>query len=236
MAHITTEIEDGLAVIAMDDGKANVLNFDMLEGLGEALDRAESEARAVILIGREGMLSGGFDLRVIQAGPDEAVRLVRSGAELLLRIFTSPVPIVAACPGHAVAAGALILLAADLRVGTTGPFKIGLNEVAIGMPLPVFAVELARQRLATRWHSRAVVHAELLDPSSAREAGFVDHLCEPDELEERARREAERLGRLSAMAFRRTRKSLRGASADMIRAGLDDDIVSVVQAMNPVES
>lgn len=236
MAVIEYRLLDKVAVITIDDGKANVFSFDMLEALDAALDRALSESRAVVITGREGKLSGGFDLRIMKAGPTEMSRLVQAGAELLLRVYTFDLPVTVACTGHAVAAGALLLLAPDLRFGVEGPYKIGLNEVAIGMPMPVFGVELARNRLAQPWLSRAVGLAELFRPETALAAGFLDHLCEPTELLDTAVQAADRLAMLPNSSFTRTRQNLRMQVVEEIRETLERDILAVAHEMNPVES
>ena len=141
------ELNDKTAVIRLDDGKANAISQAVIDSLMGMLDQAEKEATAVLIVGREGRFSGGFDLGVMRSGPENVRSLVKAGAELFLRIFEYPLPVVIACTGHAVAAGAIVLLAADARVGARGEFKIGLSEVAIGMRLPIFAFEFARQRL-----------------------------------------------------------------------------------------
>ena len=110
------------------------------------------------------------------SGVEAMQGLVRSGAELLVRLYASPLATVAACTGHALAMGSLLLLASDTRIGADGPFKLGLNEVAIGMGLPIFAVELARDRLSPRHFTAATVQGQVFDPAGAVEAGYLDRL------------------------------------------------------------
>ena len=141
------ELRDGIALVRMDDGKANAFSHAMLEALGRAFDRAEKEARAIVLAGRPERFSGGFDLKVMNQGGPAVPELVLAGARFAIRVYECPLPVVIACTGHALAMGAVLLLAPDLRLGARGAYKIGLNEVAIGMTLPGFAVELARERL-----------------------------------------------------------------------------------------
>ena len=107
-----------------------------------------------MLFGRSGRFCAGFDLNTIQESPDAARRLVAGGAELVARLAASPLPIVVGCGGHALAMGALLLLGADVRIGAEGEFKLGLNEVAIRMTLPAFAIELAGERLSRRHLTR----------------------------------------------------------------------------------
>ena len=154
----TYELIDHMAVVTMDDGKANVFGPDMISALNSQLDRAADEAKVVLLTGRPGLFSGGFDLRVMRGDDRKAAYdLVRAGARLLMRLYGLPQPLVAAATGHAVAMGALCLLAGDYRVGAQGDFRIGLNETAIGMSLPPFAVMITNERLSRRYLARATL-------------------------------------------------------------------------------
>lgn len=218
---------DDLAVITMDDGKANALSEEVLDGLTGCFDRAAAEAAAVVLAGREGRLSGGFDLRQMTSSPAAAQSLVLAGAELMLRIYTFPRPVVVACTGHALAAGALLLLVGDFRVGARGEFKIGLNEVAIQMTLPRFAVELARDRLSKRHFTLAVTQARIYDPETARDAGYLDATEEPPRLLEAAIGYARRLAALPAPAFANTKGREREATIRLIRETLASDIAEL---------
>jgi enoyl-CoA hydratase len=225
---VTCEIDDGVAVIRFDDGKANVLSFDSIGALNVALDQAEAaaDAAAVAIIGRPGRFSAGFDLSVMQGGGAQGVRdLLGAGAELALRLFSSPVPVVLGVTGHALAMGALLLLSADVRVGTEGEFKIGLNEVAIGMPVPRFGVEFARARISSGQFTRAVSLATIYDPDGALDAGYLDEIARPDDVAEVAVHQAKELaGRLNGVAFRSTRQNDRAECADAIRTGLATDL------------
>src|ERR1700684_3276275 len=137
-----------------------------------AFDRAEQDGAVVLLTGRENYFSAGFDLEVFAGGEvDRVVEMLKLGAALAERILAFPTPVVVACNGHAVAAGSFLLLAADLRIGTQGRFRIGLNEVKIGLTVPWFAIELARQRLQPAAFSRAVVNATMYRPDEAVSAG-----------------------------------------------------------------
>jgi len=218
------EREGEIAHIALDDGKANAVGPGLLDSLGAALDRAEKEAQAVVLHGRPGRFSAGFDLSVLGSGGEPARSLVQRGAELGLRLAEFPRPVVAACSGHAIAMGAVLLLCADFRIGARGAFKIGLNEVAIGMTLPHFARELARVRLSKRHLLRAAVHAEFYDPEGAVDAGFLDEAVAPESLDEVARAHAERLAKLDGRAFFGTRRGMLGGALEDIRQRLVSDL------------
>jgi enoyl-CoA hydratase len=208
----------------MDDGKANALSEAMIESLVTALARAESEAGAIVLTGRPERFCAGFDLRIMMSGPDAATALLRRGADLLMRLYGSPLPLVVACTGHALAGGALVLLTGDVRFGVAGPFKIGLNEVSIGMPVPVLAMELARDRIAPLELARATLMSRIYDPEQAASVGYLDAVVSADELLARAREEAARLAGLSRQAFYATKTRLRGKTIAHILATLDEDM------------
>ena len=221
------ELNDKVAVLSFDDGKANAISHAVIDAFHGALDRAEKEARALLLVGRPGRLSAGFDLGTMRAGPEAVRGLVTAGAELLLRLYAAPLPTVTACTGHALAAGAILLLSSDTRLGAEGEFKIGLNEVGIGMTLPVFAIELARERLAKPHFQQAALQARIYDPTGAREAGFLDRVTSAESLFDEALAEARRLAELRTEAYRDTKQRARGSVVERIRATLAEDVASL---------
>lgn len=218
---VTTTIEDGVAVVRLDDGKVNALSMDVIKQLHAALDQAEREATALCIVGNAKALSAGFDLSVMRGDVEGMIDLVRTGGRLLMRIYAHPQPTVVAVTGHALAAGALLALTCDTRIGADGPAKIGLNETAIGMTLPEFAVELARDRLSKRYFTRAAVQAEIFSPEGALAAGYLDRLVPADECERTAAEEARRLGQLDVNAYGGTKLLLRQATIDRVRPTLE---------------
>jgi enoyl-CoA hydratase len=218
------ELRDRIATIGLDDGKVNALSIAMLEAVHAALDRAEADQAVVLLSGREGYLSAGFDLKVFKQEPQRIVEMLTLGATLCERLLSFPTPVLVASGGHAIAAGSFLLLAADLRIGAEGPFKIGLNEVQIGLTVPLFVVELARQRLAPADFSRALVTAATYDPSEAVAAGFLDRVVPAGELGAASRAAAEQLATLDPEAHRATKQRVRGGALEAIRAGIDTEL------------
>lgn len=205
--------EGEVAVITLDDGKANACGFAMLEAINTALDRAQREARAVALLGRPGVLSGGFDLKVIRGGDKDALtRVLALGVRTMMRLYGLPQPLVTAATGHAVALGALILLASDYRFGIAGDFKVGLNETAIGLALPAFGVELAEARLSRRHLTQATLLAHLYAPAEAVDVGFLDEVVVSDAVRAAAVGKAAELAKLDAAAFAASKQSQRGAA------------------------
>lgn len=219
-------LDGSLAVLTLDDGKANAYGHEALEAIGAAFDRAEQEASGVLLVGRPGRFSAGFDLSVMTSGEEPMRALVTAGAELLLRVFTFPAPVVVACTGHALAAGALMLLVADRRIGADGPFKVGLNEVAIGMGLPHFAVELARYRMPPSSFDSALVGTTFA-PSDAVAAGYLDRIVSPDDVFAEALTEARQLAELRTGAVAYSKHLARQPIVDGIRAYLATEMATL---------
>ena len=227
MTPATYTLEDKIAILQMDDGKANALSQTMIDTLLEALTRAEQEASAIVLAGRPEKFCAGFDLRVMMSGPEAATALLKAGSELLLRLYAASVPLVIACTGHALAGGALVVLTGDYRIGAQGPFRIGLNEVTIGLPVPVLAMELARERLSKRALTHATLLAQIYEPDAALAAGYLDTVVAPDEVMARARAEATRLAALPRNAFRMTKTRLRQKTIEHILSSLESDMLAI---------
>ncbi len=214
----TYALADGIATIALDDGKANALSVAMLAELSAAFDRAEADGAVVLLTGRERTFSGGFDLRT---PPEGWPAMVAAGARLAERILSFPQPVVAACNGNAVAMAGFLLLACDVRIGAAGDFKLGLNEVAIGLTVPWFGIALAEHRLARPYADRCLVTGVLLTPDEARAAGFLDRLVDPAELHDEARAEARALAGVNRTAHAATKLRIRERALAGLQAGIE---------------
>ena len=218
MSIITSErVADGtVALITMDDGKANALSKQAIADLVAAIDEAEADTTVVaaVVAGREGKFSGGFDLNVMRSGDFPAmIDLVADGGDLVRHTYMSGLPIIAACTGHALAAGALLLLGCDVRVGAVGDYKIGVNEVAIGMVLPDWAMTICRERLSKRHLQRAVATARITDGPDAIDVGFLDVAVELDQVVPRAIEEAASFANLDRPSYAKTMTQFRGEVA-----------------------
>ena len=207
---VHVDIQDDIATLTMDDGTANALSLAMSTAINAGLDRAEKEAKAIILKGRPGVLCGGFDLKVIR-GDDEAAKaeMRNAGMVLLKRLYLSPLPLIIACTGHSVAAGGLMLLTGDMRIGLKGEFKIGLNEVAIGLALPVAGIELARDRLVPDALTSAVVLSKLYNPEESATVGYLDKAVTADTFAAAIEAAARDLLELDPVAFAETKRRMR---------------------------
>jgi enoyl-CoA hydratase len=223
MGIINYDQQDDIAIITMDDGKANAMNPEMISAVNEALDKAEQDAKSLVLTGRPGVFCGGFDLKVMSSGDADRRRMQSlGGARLLMRIYGFPKPFVVANSGHCIALGGFFLLAGDYRIGALGEFRIGFNEVAIGVGLPPFALMLANARLPTQHVGNAVINANLYAPEEAKDVGFFDEVVAPTEMMGRSIERARILAELDGDAFAGMKKALRSSDIERILAGLDD--------------
>jgi enoyl-CoA hydratase len=216
--YVTYDHAEGVATLTMDDGKANAFGVEMIAALVAGLDRALGEAKAVVITGRPGVLCGGFDLKVIRGeDEDKKAEMRAAGQAAMMKLYVHPQPVIFACTGHSVAAGALLLLTGDHRIGVSGVYKIGLNEVAIGLPLPVYGLELARDRLDPRALGAATLGAEIYDPDGAVAAGYLDQAVDADGLVDAAQDVAARMSELDPGAFAATKLRLRLGTIARIR-------------------
>ena len=190
-----------VSVVTFDDGKANALSFDAIAALSKVVADESAASKAIVLAGRPGVFCAGLDLKVVRSGdPQQMTELLDRGTDLFEVMLAAPVPIVAACTGHALAGGALLMLCCDYRIGLRGDFRIGFTEVAIGLPLPTFGAAVARVRLDRRHFIRAVVLAETTGPDEAVGIGFLDETVEADVMS-RAVEKAEALAALAGPAY-----------------------------------
>ncbi|MGE5596322.1 MAG: crotonase/enoyl-CoA hydratase family protein [Hyphomicrobiales bacterium] len=223
---VTYELADGTATITMDDRKVNVLSLEMFWQIHAALDRAESDGSVVILTGRQGVFSAGFDLAVLRGGGARSQALVRTGFELAERRLGFPRPVVVACNGHAVAMGVFLVLSGDFRIGVEGEYRVGPNEVVIGLTMPRFAIEICHQRLAPAYFNRALVLAEPFSGEEAVAAGFFDRIVPADRLLPAAAEVAQRLRDFDAETFRASKLRIREDALRRVRAAIEADATS----------
>jgi enoyl-CoA hydratase len=224
---VNYEQTESVATITLDDGKVNVLSPAMQQNLNEALDRAEQaaaagEVKAVVLAGNQKVLSAGFDLAVFNSGDAAAaLGMLSGGFELSIRLLTFPVPIIIAATGPAIAMGSFMLLSGDHRVGSAKT-KCQANEVAIGMVLPISAIEIMRMRLTRAAYQRAVSMAATFVGDDAVAGGWLDELVEPEQVLARAQQvAAEAAATLHVKAHRASKLKARADALKAIQAGID---------------
>jgi enoyl-CoA hydratase len=225
---VNYSLEGAVATISLDDGKANAIGEAVLDDVHSALDRAESDgARSLLITGRPGRFSAGFDLAAMTGGHESMKSLVMGGGRLCARLLLESRPVVMACTGHALAAGGLLLLSADHRIGAAGDFKIGLNEVAIGLPMPRWGVELATYRLAPTKLAWNLVLGQVGSPDEAVQSGFLDVVVPAARLFEEAAAVAARLAELRSGAVDGTKRRARQALVERMLDGIEEDLESV---------
>ena len=221
-------LRDQVATIQIDDGKRNALPPKVLREIYAALDRAESDCALVILTGRDGVFSAGFDLNVMKRGGTNAIRMLRMGYGLTARILAYPYPIIAACNGHSLAMGVFMMLSADHIIGSRGDFKIAANEVAIGMTMPRIAAATLRNRLNPAAFQRAVALANYFDVESALAVGLFDEVVDPSELEARAGARAEEFKALDPHAHTVSKRRIRAKLIRKIRFSIPLDLLDAM--------
>ena len=223
MEKLTHSFKDGVAVIAMDDGKANALGTQTWAELNTAFDKAEKDDAIVILTGRDGVMSGGFDLKEMQAGPQEALELTSKGSKFARRIMAHPRPVIMAATGHTIAMGAFLALACDYSMIKAGSFKVGLNETLIGMTMHNFGIEMGRYHLTNAHFNRCVINGEIFDPKGAMHAGFFDRVVPEEQWPMAIPMAGQMFGQVNAKAFRETKlRSRKEIFAILDQAILDD--------------
>ncbi len=219
-------LNDGIATLTLSNGKVNALSPEVIAEFNAALDQAQAAGAIVIVTGQPGIFSGGFDLKVMMKGPESAIALVSAGSALTRRMLAHPQPIIAACSGHAVAKGAFLLLASDYRLGVSGDFSIGLNEVQIGMTMHHVGITLARDRLSPAAFQRSVITAEMFNPQGALTAGFLDRVVEPEQLMPAALAVAQQMKKLNPSAHRATKLKARRVLLEALDSAMEADRTS----------
>ncbi|WP_341963729.1 crotonase/enoyl-CoA hydratase family protein [Pseudomonas sp. RC10] len=220
---VAYQLDDGVATLTLSNGKVNAISGDVVAAFNAALDQAEKDRAVVIITGQPGILSGGYDLKIMTSSPEAAMDLVAAGSTLARRMLSHPFPIVIACGGHAVAKGAFLLLSADYRIGVEGPFSIGLNEVQIGMTMHHAGIELARDRLSNSAFGRSVINGEMFAPHDALQAGFLDKVVAPEELVDTARTVALQLKKINMKAHKQTKLKVRKAFLETLDMAIELD-------------
>ena len=220
-------LNNDVATLRMDDGKANVMNAPMLAALNEALDRAEQEARVVVLYGREGFFSSGFDLAVFKQGGPGVLAMLDAGFRLSMRLVNYPLPVIAACTGNAVAFGALLLLSCDFRVGVDAGARFHISEIRLGMVLPRLMLEIAGRKLAPSQFHAATALGMPYTPAAAWAAGFVDELVPGYAMQETVQRRSAELLTLNTKSFASNKQRINASIIQSMAMAMEADITEL---------
>ena len=226
-AGISYSFQDGLAMITIDDGKVNVMTTALLGALCDAVAQArEDQAMILLRSGRDKVFSAGFDVKPLASRDEQASRaLLQSGVDAILALLEHPFPVIGLCQGHAYPMGAFLLLASDVRIGVAGEHKIGMNEVAIGIAVPDFALRLAGYRVASHWLHRVAALGQMLSPEQALAAGFLDELVPPEQADAVVRQITTQLAGLDMAAHASTKRRLRAGVIQEIREAARDRLL-----------
>ena len=218
---------ESVATITLDDGKVNVLSPTMQQNVNDALDLAEKDAgdgtvKAIVIAGNSRVFSAGFDLSVFNSGDAAAgLGMLTGGFALSIRLLSFPVPVVMAATGPAIAMGSFLMLSGDHRVGSPSS-RCQANEVAIGMTLPISAIEIMRNRLTRSAFQRAVAMAAVFTGEEAVAAGWLDEIVEDGNVLARAQDVAsDAAAGLNVKAHRASKLKARKDAIAAIQAGID---------------
>ena len=203
----TLESKDDVSIITIDDGKANVFSKNMIDAFNECLDNVPSDKGSLIITGREGMFSAGFDLKVISSGDIEKIRdMTLNGFKLLARIFSFPRPVLAACSGHGIALGTFLLCCCDYRIGIKGEYMVGANEMRTNMVIPTPILELIKFRVTQSYKYRAVLGGEMFALEDATKTGIIDEITESNNLMNTAMEKAKDLSTMGNPSYSLTKE------------------------------
>lgn len=225
------EIPDGVKLIRLECGKANAIDGALLETLGTALDEALSEdARAVVVTGYDRFFSAGLNLKNLPDTHKGMSAFVETFDHGMRRLWSFPLPTVAAINGHAIAGGCVLAAACDVRVAADGDYRVGLSEIDLGVPFPASALEILRAAIDAAWLTELVLGGRLLGPKDAREAGLLHAVVPSESLMPESLARADRLGAKPQPAFRRTKETLRADALARIEARADEDRRHFIEA------
>jgi len=229
MDKITYSIEDGIARFTMDDGKANAMNWEFFEQMGKNMDQAENDgAKALVITGRQGFFSGGLDLKLLPTlSPAEFGDFAIRFAQTMLRVFSFPIPTIAAITGHAIAGGAMLSFACDRRFALDGSYRIQMNETLIGIDLPAWMFLIAGSAIPSRWRNEALLHSRAYNPNEALERGILDTVTQDaDGLAAQVKDSTTEMLNLNLSAYAGSKKNWRKEEIehvlDLLKKGLSD--------------
>ena len=205
---VTLNINEKVAEITMDDRKANVLSHSMFDQLNETFDIAEKEKAIIILKGRDGLFSGGFDLKTMATGDMEKItKMVQMGYRLLLELYAFDRPIIAAVSGHSIALGLFVTCSADYRIAIDGEYICQANEVRNNMDIPTPIMEILKARVNKNYFYPAVYHSDAYSMKDSIGVGFIDEVVPETEFMNRVMEKAKELASLPHPFYANTKKS-----------------------------
>jgi len=223
---------DGVLELNLARPPANALDVELIAALrGEVAAATKSGAPGIVLSGAPGMFSGGLDVpSLLQESRPTIEQTWRDFYDLMRSLATSPVPIAAAVTGHSPAGGAVLAIMCDYRVMARGEFKIGLNEVRVGLPLPPVIFHVLSAIVGSRQAERLGVGGLLIGASEAAEVGLVDELVDPGEVVARAIAWCRERATLPPIAMATTRRMARRRFEKVFAETDEGEIIAVADA------
>ena len=217
----TLSKENDISIIKLDDGKANAFSYDMLSQVNELLKKVPRDSGALVITGREGLFSGGFDLKTLATGDMEKItKMVLLGYRLLLELFSFDRPIVAAVSGHSIALGLFVTCSADYRIAIDGKYVCQANEVRNNMDIPTQIMEIIRARVNKKYFYSAVYHSDAYSVQDSIEVGYIDEVVSEDQFMKRVMEKAKELATLPHPFYANTKKT----AQDDVRQKIADAI------------
>jgi len=217
----TLSKENDISIIKLDDGKANAFSYDMLSQVNELLKKVPRDSGALVITGREGLFSGGFDLKTLATGDMEKItKMVQLGYRLLLELFSFDRPIVAAVSGHSIALGLFVTCSADYRIAIDGKYVCQANEVRNNMDIPTQIMEIIRARVNKKYFYSAVYHSDAYSVQDSIEVGYIDEVVSEDQFMKRVMEKAKELATLPHPFYANTKKT----AQDDVRQKIADAI------------
>ncbi len=232
-----------VAEIRLARPPVNALNMEFLEALIAAhREQVKNKSQAIVISGLDGIFSGGLDVpELLQQSRNAMTVFWDRFFSLNMNLLRSPVPVIAALTGHAPAGGAVLAIHCDYRVAARGDFRIGLNEVQVGLAVPPHILRVLESVVGERTAARLAMTGELIDIDEALRIGLVDELVAPAEVVSRAVDYAAALTRLPPRSMNQTRLNSRqrifadGVDQEEIRAMTDywfsDETQAAMQAL-----
>ena len=217
----TLSKENDISIIKLDDGKANAFSYDMLSQVNDLLKKVPRDSGALVITGREGLFSGGFDLKTLATGDMEKItKMVQLGYRLLLELFSFDRPIVAAVSGHSIALGLFVTCSADYRIAIDGKYVCQANEVRNNMDIPTQIMEIIKARVNKKYFYSAVYHSDAYSVQDSIEVGYIDEVVSEDQFMKRVMEKAKELATLPHPFYANTKKT----AQDDVRQKIADAI------------
>jgi enoyl-CoA hydratase/carnithine racemase len=227
---ITTINHGPIRELRLANSPANALSPELIAALGEAVAKAPAEgARALVLSGAPGMFSAGLDVPRLLPFDRAAIRATwQSFYELLRGLAASPVPIAAAITGHSPAGGAVLATYCDHRIMAEGKFKIGYNEVQVGIPMPIAILRCVARLVGERQAERLCVGGLLIPATEALQMGLIDEIVPAEQVVERALEWCRGIIALPPRAMAKTRDAARAGLVRLMEEGLAGELDQLV--------